>query len=62
MGNSDAMLLELKCVSLFIGLSEANSFKIKFDHSNPYTLDSVMGERDVKTLKPGVPEALFLSL
>ena len=42
------------------GLSEANSFKIKFEHSNLCALDQVMGERwDVKSLKSGVPEAFF---
>ena len=43
-----------------IGISEANSFKVKFDHSDLCKLDLVMGAKwDIKPLKPNVPESFF---
>ena len=43
-----------------LGISEASSFKVKFNHSDLYKLDLVMGAKwDVKLLKPNVPDSFF---
>ena len=42
------------------GMSEANSFKVKLDHLDLYTLDTVMGAKwDVKPLRPDIPDSFF---
>ena len=43
-----------------LGISEASSFKVKFNHSDLYKLDLVMEAKwDVKLLKPNVPDSFF---
>ena len=45
---------------VLFGLSEANNFKVNFDHSHFYLLDSVMGAQwDVKQIKPDAPGFFF---